>query len=334
MKAVVAILFLVPAFAAVDGTVINRTTGKPQAGASVALYKLGQSGMEWVASVKSGADGKFTLDQSVQGPHLIQTAFDGVTYNHILPPGSATTGLTLDVYKSSNQPGAASLFRHFLILEPKGDQLSVDEGFVFHNDGLITYNDPDSGTLKFYLPAAANGAVQVKATAPQGMPIGAPTSKTNQSDVYKVDFPIKPGETNFQVTYSIPYTSGSTYEGKVLHETKEPTFLVAPPGVTLKGEGIETRGQEPQSQAMVYTVQAPAFKFEISGVATPSADADTGDNGPGIEEVMPKVWGNMKWILALALGILALGFILLYRAQPAAAPDTVAAGGQRASRRG
>ena len=27
----------------------------------------------------------------------------------------------------------------------------------------------------------------------------------------------------------------------------------------------------------------------------------------------------MKWILALALGILALGFILLYRAQPAAA---------------
>ena len=27
----------------------------------------------------------------------------------------------------------------------------------------------------------------------------------------------------------------------------------------------------------------------------------------------------MKWILALAFGILALGFILLYRAQPAAA---------------
>ena len=30
----------------------------------------------------------------------------------------------------------------------------------------------------------------------------------------------------------------------------------------------------------------------------------------------------MKWILALALGILALGFILLYRAQPAPARRT------------
>jgi hypothetical protein len=31
----------------------------------------------------------------------------------------------------------------------------------------------------------------------------------------------------------------------------------------------------------------------------------------------------MKWILALALGILALGFIVLYRAQPSAAVPAV-----------
>ena len=42
-------------FAAVDGTVINKTTGKPQAGATVTLYKFGSAGMESVESVKSGA---------------------------------------------------------------------------------------------------------------------------------------------------------------------------------------------------------------------------------------------------------------------------------------
>src|ERR1017187_5099642 len=43
---------------------------------------------------------------------------------------------------------------------------------------------------------------------------------------------------------------------------------------------------------------------------------------------------NMKWILALALGILALGFIVLYRAQPAAAaPGPTAKGKNERGRR-
>ena len=41
------------ATAAVDGTVTNRTTGKPQPGATVTLYKLGQNGLESVESVKT-----------------------------------------------------------------------------------------------------------------------------------------------------------------------------------------------------------------------------------------------------------------------------------------
>jgi len=40
------------AYGAVDGVVMNRTTGKPQPGATVTLYKLGQNGLESVESVK------------------------------------------------------------------------------------------------------------------------------------------------------------------------------------------------------------------------------------------------------------------------------------------
>ena len=83
----------VPLLAAVDGTVVNKTTGQPQPGATVTLYKLGQAGMESLESVKSGAQGNFHMDQTPQGPNLIQTAYDGVTYNHMLPPGSAAGAL-------------------------------------------------------------------------------------------------------------------------------------------------------------------------------------------------------------------------------------------------
>ncbi len=329
-------LSVVPLLAAVDGTVVNKTTGQPQSGATVTLYKLGQAGMESVVSVKSGAQGKFHMDETPQGPHLIQTAFDGVTYNHMLPPGSTTNGLSLDVYNSSKQPGAARIARHFLIFQPNGAQMSINEGFIFMNNGTTTYNDPDGGTLKFYLPTAAKGIVQVKATAPQGMPIDRAADKTNQKDIYRIDFPIKPGETSIQVSYLVPYSSGAVFEGKTVGKTEEPTLLVVPNGVTLQGEGLENRGQEPRSKASVYSVGTAAYKVEIAGSmpAAASTDADSGDNGPSLEEVSPKILQqNMKWILALTLGILALGFIVLYRAQPAASPSFTAKGKNERGRR-
>jgi len=315
------LLVAFPLFAAIDGTVTNKTTGQPQPGATVTLYKLGQAGMESVESVKSGAGGKFDIEQTPQGPHLIQTAFDGVTYNHMLPPGSATSGISLDVYNSSKQPGAARIARHFLIFQPNGAQMGVSEGFIFMNNGTTTYNDPDGGTLKFYLPTAAKGIAQVKATAPQGMPIDRAAEKTNQKDIYKIDFPIKPGETSIQVNYLVPYSSGAVFEGKTVGKTDEPTLLVVPNGVTLKGEGVENKGQEPRSQASVFSVATATYKVEIAGsMPAAAADAESGDNGPSLEEVSPKILQqNMKWILALAFGILALGFIVLYRAQPAPA---------------
>src|SRR5438105_7143376 len=101
------LLALSIAAAAVDGTVTNRTTGKPQPGATVTLYKLGQNGLESVESVKSDAAGKFRIDQDLKGPRLLQSAYDGVTYNHMLPPGAPESGVALDVFQSSKQPGEA-----------------------------------------------------------------------------------------------------------------------------------------------------------------------------------------------------------------------------------
>ena len=312
------------AFAAVDGTVLNRTTGKLQPGATVTLYKLGaQNGLESIESVKSDAQGHFRINQDLQGPRLIQTAYDGVTYNHMLPPTSPSTGVELEVYNASKQPGAAKVAQHMVLVEPTRGQLMVSESYIFRNDGQTTYFDLDGGTLKFYLPPAANGAVQVNATAPQGMPIRQAPDKTATANVYKVAFPIKPGETRIDLGYSLPFTPGGTFEGKVLYKGG-PTRLVAPDGVTIKGDGVVSLGQEPQTKASIFDVKTNDFKVEISGAgALRSGDENADDSsGPGFEQIPPKVLGNMKWILVLAFSILGLGFILLYRAH---VPERVSA---------
>ena len=41
-----------------------------------------------------------------------------------------------------------------------------------------------------------------------GMPVPAPATKSPKPNVYKIDFPVKPGETRFDLTYSFPYKIG------------------------------------------------------------------------------------------------------------------------------
>jgi hypothetical protein len=308
------------ASAAIDGTVTNRTTGKPQAGATVTLFKITQNGPESLESVKSDAEGKFHIGQTVQGPRLIETAYDGVTYNHMLPPGAPSSNVALEVYNSSKQPGEAKVSQHMLILEPGGTELSVSEGYIWQNSGKTTFNNPDGGTLRFYAPPQAKG-IEVNCTAPQGMPIRRAPQPAGQPNVYMVDFPIKPGESTIELKYTMPFTSPGTFEGKSLYKGG-PTSVIAPSGVQIKGEGLESRGQEPRTKATIYQTTAADYKLEIEGTGSlqSAQGADSDQGGPPIQFVLPKIYTKLTWILSLAFGILALGFVLLYRSGPAAAP--------------
>src|SRR5438477_11932127 len=110
MKSILFLCAFLPLYAAVDGTVINQTTGKPAKDATVTLYKLGQAGPEALQSVHTDAQGKFTIEQDAQGgPHNLQATYDGVTYAHILRPGMPASGVTLEVYNASRQPGGAKV---------------------------------------------------------------------------------------------------------------------------------------------------------------------------------------------------------------------------------
>jgi hypothetical protein len=210
-----------------------------------------------------------------------------------------------------------------ILFEPSGGQVAVNETYLVTNTGKTAWNS-DGGTIRFFLPAGANGKAQVQATAPGGMPIGAGVLKTSKADVYAVDFAVKPGDTRFDVSYSMPYTAGEPLAGKVATKDDN-TYLIAPNGITLAGEGLNDLGTEPRTQAHIYGLASDSYKITLTGTeaAAPGA-ADGGGggeqpeaSGPQIEQIMPRVNGQAKLILGLALGILGLGFALLYRADQA-----------------
>lgn len=310
-------------FASIDGTVVNRTAGKPQPGVSITLLKPGAEGMRTLGTAVSDAAGRFRFenDQPGGGPQLLQANYKGVNYNKLLTPNIPTSGVQVDLYESTKSPSVARIAQRMLLLEPSLSRINVNETVVVQNDGTTTFNNDALGALRFYLPPAANGQVRISARGPQGMPLPRPAEKTEQNDIFKVQFPVKPGETEFQIAYVLPVGSPFTFEGRVVNlkgMPAGPLRLIAPSGVTLAGTDIQPVGTEPTTQASIYNVTSESkFTVNITGTGTlhntaESDSAETSDS-PQVTEGKPQIYSHLTLLVVLAFSILGIGLIMLFK---------------------
>ncbi len=331
---------IAPLFAAIDGTVVNGTSSKPQANVVISLVEPSAAGMKNLETIKTAADGKFHFfkEAAAGGPQIVQALFAGVTYTKVIPPGAASSAVQVDVYDSSSKPGIAKVSQDLILYQPGEQQVSVNQSIFFQNASTTTYNNPRNGALRFYLPPQANGNVKVAVTAPGGMPIVRAAEKTAQKNVYSVNYPIKPGETRFDLTYALPVSKPMIVSGEILHR-EGPTRIAVPAGVALQSDDVTLLGQEPQTKASIYDVKGPEFKAELewtAAAAAPDANADEDSGEPQIREIQPHVYGGtvlgipgLYWIAAITLSILALGLFLLYRSDRPAPAEAAEGDAQR-----
>jgi len=316
--------------ASIDGTVVNRSTNKPQPGVTVTLVKPGQQGMQTIGTTVSDAAGKFVFekDQPGGGPQLLQATYNGVNYNKLMTPNIATSNVELDIFDATKSPDVARVAQHMLLVEPSTSSIGVSENFVIQNDSTSTYSNPAVGSVRFYLPPEANGQVKVQVQGPQGMPLPRAAERTQIEGVYKVDYPIKPGETQFEVDYALPVGPPFTLRGQVVNvkgmPNAGPLRLIAPAGVTMTGSDLQSVGTEPKTQASIYNVAATgAFSAEIAGTGSlrgPETTQPDQSDSPPVTEGQPQIYGHLYWLLGLALAILAVGLVYLYTASPVRAP--------------
>lgn len=316
MRAALAMLLAAaPLDAAIEGVVVNGTTGRPQSGVAVTLVKLEQ-GMVPVGTTRSEAGGKFRFSEDA-GDLMLRAEFDGVTYNHRITPGARMGDIRVNVYASEAPTvSAGSPDQHVLLIEPNGNQMVVNESFLFRNESRppVTYADPKRGTLRFYLPPAAKEVVQVQATGPAAMPIRSSAEKTGEPNVYRVSFPIKPGESRIDLTYLVPYQANMEFVVRTLYPGVV-ARLAAPSGVTITGDGLRSMGQEPQTQAAVFDLGSSGqARLTISGEGRLARSEGSEGGGEEISVTAPAVRKQLWMILGFAAAILGLGFYGLYTA--------------------
>ncbi len=148
------------------------------------------------------------------------------------------------------------------------------------------------------------------------MPIQRPAVKTKEPNVYKVDYPVRPGETRFDINYTVPTASPMVFTDKEIHPEAS-SNLVVPNGVTAKSDDLELAGMEPKTQASIYRIKNASFKVEVQGtgvLAGAQSEGSGDDTGqPQVQEVKPRIYDSMYWILGMAFAILGLGSLLLAR---------------------
>ena len=221
LRSLSALLIFLPvaalASAPVTGTVTNRTTGKPAAGDDVTLLNLVQ-GMQEVAHATTDAKGQFSLATIDGGQYLLRVTHDMATYYQSVPAG--TQKVDVDVYSSSAK--VAGVSTEVLMLraqtDASGANLNVTEDFVVKNDSKPPMTQYSKEPFNLYLPA---GAV-VEATAargPNGMPTAEDLKPLTEKSLYTVMFPIRPGETQIEVAYHIPYTGSLKLNLKMAGQT-------------------------------------------------------------------------------------------------------------------
>jgi len=280
------------AFAAaqsITGRVSNGTTGKPSVGDEVSLLSLSQ-GMQEIGTTKTNAQGKFSFPapSDTQAPHMVRVTHQGVSYfpqGGPLMPGSTTADLT--VYDSAKTVDGLSQTVEVDRLQSDGKQLQGISLYAVTNKSQPPRTVAnDKGTFEIVLPERAE-IDSADAKAPGGQPIATETTPGSQKNHYLLSYPLRPGETQFQIAYHLPYSGEASFAPKALREIQH-FVVMMPKGMTFEANDKQQFQQmpDPQSTIMVATNVKPgqdlSFRVGGSGIFQPDnqqAEQGSADSG-------------------------------------------------------
>ena len=270
----------------ITGTVTNGTTGKPTAGDEVTLLSLSQ-GMEEVGSTKTDEQGKFTLkapaDEKV--PHMVRVTHGGVSYfprGGPLMPGNTSAEVT--VYDAVKKVDGLSQTVEVDRFQSDGSQLQVVALFAVNNESKPPRTQIDDHTFSFVLPEGATIDSGL-ARGPGGQPINDQPTEAGGKNQYAFSFPLKPGETQFQVSYHMPYSGKASFTPKPLAAVQH-FVVMTPPGITFTPKNPQRFQSVPnQPGVMVATDAKPGddlgFSIAGSGQFQPEGEQAAGGGGGG-----------------------------------------------------
>ena len=320
------------------GTVKNSTTGKPGAGDEVVLLSLGQ-GMEEAGRTKADAKGNFSFKLDGQGPHLVRVIHQDVTYHRMAPPG--TTSVEVEVYDVSKKVEGIEVIADIMRFQSANGTMQVERTFAVQNNSKPPRTQMSERNLEFYVPEGAK-IQEGQAMTAGGQPVNSAPVPVgdNARNRYSFLFPLRPGESRFNVVYTLPYTGSVNIDPKLIYPL-EHFVAIAPKAMQFAPANADSYkstpfpGQPDANVEVASNIQVgQQMAFKLTGEGELAAPADQGGQqgqgapaqaenrpggglGPPIEAADP-LQKYRWWIIAGFAGALIIGGVFVATRQQAA----------------
>ena len=321
-----------------SGTVTNGTTSKPAVGDEVILINL-SNGMDVAASAKVDSSGKFSFKLTDgPGPHLIRAVHQGVTYHQMAPPG--TNSVDVKVYDVATKVADLNVTADVIRIQADSGTMQGVRLFVVNNTSSPAKTQMNDHNFEFFLPPGAK-IEQVQARAPNGKPIAAEAAPQAEKNRYAIAFPLRPGETQFQLEFTLPYTGEIKIDPKPLYASehlvvvlpKTMQFTAANPAsfqpVQNPGQGdtnVQVAQQTKAGQSLAFTLKGNGVITEspgetASGAAQQQDQQQRGDTRPGgglgVPIDAPDALQQYRWPILVGFAVLlAIGGWVVTKRQP------------------
>lgn len=318
--------------ATIDGTVTNKTTGKPSAGDKVALVDL-SAGMADSSTATTDSAGHYALQATSAGTYLIRVNHQGASYFIAAPRNGSPADVT--VYDVAAKLEEVGVDADMLLVEAGQGNLHVRERYLVRNSSSPPRTQFSENTFEIALPEGAQ-LEEAAATRPGGMGTRTHLVPLAQKGHYSFNVPIQPDlgekETMFEVAYHFPYNGRYTL---TVHPVAPADHLVV---YTAKGIQFEakdaSRFKAAQEDARVETHVAlnahpgEDIAFTISGEGSMPPDASAagmrfgrsragetnagGGIGAPIGSPDP-IAGSRGWLLLGGVALVAAAAFLILR---------------------
>jgi hypothetical protein len=291
---------------------------------------------------------------------VLRVTHDKANYFRPAPPG--TQSVEVEVFNAAAKVKGVSSEADVMRLQTdeSGKALHIVENFFVKNESNPPLTQFSDRPFEFYLPdgAVVEGSA---ALAPGGMPVQASPVPLGEPNHYAFIFPIRPGETRFQITYRLPYSGSMKFAPRVMMPT-DTIAVMMPKSMTFKpGPSAPYTPVTEETTAQTYVARSvqpsQALDFTVSGTgqmprdagaaaaageaatADASAPAGAGGTGSAASDTRPggglgvpldpegtnDPWAKYKWWILGGLGlVMAVGAGILLKNGPAQVAPVIA----------
>ena len=263
--------------AALTGVVTDRTTGKPAAGDTVSLLSTHQ-GLQELARTTSGPDGRFSIQASGNGMHLLRVEHAKVGYYTVVKAGSTTANL--DVYDVTPSRAALKIVADVIHIEANNQTATIVETLLVQNASQPARTQFTPAGIGLSLP---HNAQPTAAYATDSSNVTEPLTpmRAGKNGLWSLIYPLRPGQTQLEIDYSLPWSASGGFTFHPTPSLPATDFaIMLPNSMQFTGSGFRAINQDPSYQTFLLAKPAPGkpIDFTVSGTGTIPTP---GQNGQG-----------------------------------------------------